>query len=101
MARLKLNEDGEVTCDGEVHIVTSEGLATLENCSPEFLDSVQALSMLIDSVDDAEWQQMAREQFVRLLDAMHSEIFEGCCSTCRAMIDATFRAASPNKEAAS
>jgi hypothetical protein len=93
MARLELDAEGRVLFDGEVHIVTPAASAEAHARSPEFFDAIHAIGMLINVVQDAEWQQMAAQQLIRLLDAMHGEVFSGCCPACKLVIDATFQAA--------
>ena len=91
MARLELDSEGHLLFDGEPHIVTPEAMTAAHAKSPEFFDSIHALGMLISAVDNEEWRQMAAQQLVRLLDAMHSEVFAACCPKCRVIIDATFQ----------
>jgi hypothetical protein len=93
MARLELDSEGHLLFDGEVHVVTPEAAAEAHARSPEFFGSIHAIGMLIKAVDNSEWQQMATQQLIRLLDAMHEEVFSGCCPQCKLVIDATFQAA--------
>jgi hypothetical protein len=93
MARLELDDSGGVLLDGEAHVPSDADKAEVCARAPEFFDSLHAMGLLIASVDNAEWQQMMSQQVVRLLDAMHGEIFSGCCPTCQAIVDATFQSA--------
>lgn len=93
MARLELDSEGHVLFDGEVHVVTPAAAAEAHARSPEFFDAIHAIGMLVNVVQDREWQQMAAQQLVRLLDAMHGEVFAACCPKCQLIIDATFKAA--------
>jgi len=90
-ARLEIDAEGRVIFDGKVHIPTPEGVAASRAKSPEFFDALTAIGMLIRAVDDEEWKQMAAQQLIRFLDAMHGEVFSSCCPTCQAIVDATFQ----------
>ena len=95
MGSIEIDESGCVMLHGHPHGMDPNRLKALQKRAPEFYAGMGELGQLIGDVADDEWQRNATEAMVRLLNGVLDELFQGCCPTCRAVLEATFVAAMP------